>query len=161
MAVQEEGPKTRLVLSLSPFPLQSVEIGNVLVLPPFRRTHVLTHGLSLLLTYCFTPPSSSPSVQGGLGLRRVQWTAAPANVSSIVAATRMGFKFEGILRNRWMWPRGKEGLSFDQTGELPMSVEGTTRGASQDAWVGGITKGDWEAAGGVRELVGRQMSRVA
>jgi hypothetical protein len=63
---------TRLLVSF-----QSAEIGNVLVLPPFRRTYVLTHALSLFFTWCFTPPTT-PSTAAllnkgpGLGLRRVQ-----------------------------------------------------------------------------------------
>ena len=35
---------------------------------------------------------------GGLGLRRVQWTAHSLNERSIVAAKRLGFVWEGILR---------------------------------------------------------------
>ena len=78
----------------------------------------------------------------------------------------MGFKYEGVIRNKWVYPVGKclaEGASFVGIEEL----EGGGRGGAkrgemaQDCWIAGITKADWEevGAGGVRELVGRQMAR--
>ena len=137
----------------------------MLVLPPFRRTHVLTHALALFMTWCFTPPTSpSPAAllqnRPGLGLRRIQWTSSPANAASQQAATRMGFKHEGVIRNFWSWPVGKEGYAFDPTGELE-TADGQPRGVGHDCWLAGITKADWEAQGGVRELVTRQMARDA
>ncbi|KAL7412691.1 hypothetical protein BDY24DRAFT_392386 [Mrakia frigida] len=173
----------------------SAEIGNVLVLPPFRRTHVLTHALSLFLTWIFTlpaptpsPPSSSITLSsqtppsssslsfppilnigpgGGLGLRRAQWTSSPDNHASMNAAMRMGFLPEGILRNQWMWPVGKEGLEFeDAKAEIRLGWEVVgeekrerKRGVAHDCWLGGITRGDWEKDGGVKELVERQIRR--
>jgi hypothetical protein len=73
---------------------------------------------------------------------------------------RMGYKEEGVIRLRYAWPMTKAGPVFDAAGELPMRVEGETRGpVGRDAWLGSITKGEWEAEGGVRELVERQMKR--
>ena len=69
----------------------SVEIGPVVVFPPWQRTFVSSHAIGLLLTYALNLPH-----EGGLGLRRVAWTANPFNVGSVRAAERMGLKVEGV-----------------------------------------------------------------
>ena len=60
----------------------------------------------------------------------------------------MGFKYEGVIRNKWVYPVGKclaEGASFVGIEEL----EGGGRGGAkrgemaQDCWIAGITKADW------------------
>ena len=117
------------------------------------------------MTWCFTPPtspSSSSLLQNrpGLGLRRLQWTSSPANAASMRAAERMGFKAEGVIRNQWAWPQGKDGLSFDATGELETAT-GEPRGVAQDCWIAGITKADWEEVGGLKEWVAKQLAREA
>lgn len=48
----------------------STEIGPAIVLPPFQHTHVSTNAIGLMMHYCLDRPST-----GGLGFRRVQWTA--------------------------------------------------------------------------------------
>lgn len=69
------------------------EVGYIITLPPYQRTHVTTHAVGLLLHYALDSPE-----QGGLGLRRMQWLADPPNKASLAAAQRMGFQLEGILR---------------------------------------------------------------
>ncbi|KAJ5239907.1 hypothetical protein N7468_004526 [Penicillium chermesinum] len=71
----------------------SAEVGYIITLPPYQRTHVTTHAVGLLLHYALDTPE-----QGGLGLRRMQWLADPPNKASLAAAQRMGFQLEGILR---------------------------------------------------------------
>ncbi|CAE6426205.1 unnamed protein product [Rhizoctonia solani] len=71
----------------------SIEIGYVIVLPPYQRTFVSTHAIGLLLNYALQKPGD-----GGLGLRRVQWMAHADNAASVRAAERMGLKMEGVLR---------------------------------------------------------------
>ncbi|KAG8697547.1 hypothetical protein FRC09_007785 [Ceratobasidium sp. 395] len=71
----------------------SIEIGYAIVLPAYQRTFVSTHAIGLLLRYALDLP-----VDGGLGLRRVQWQAHADNAPSIRAAQRMGMKLEGIMR---------------------------------------------------------------
>ncbi|GAA5839639.1 hypothetical protein JCM11251_003565 [Rhodosporidiobolus azoricus] len=66
------------------------EIGHLHIPPPFQRTHVLTHSISLLLHWTLDRPSSSSS-RPALGLRRVQWFANNLNQPSILAARRLGF----------------------------------------------------------------------
>ncbi|KIK62634.1 hypothetical protein GYMLUDRAFT_42083 [Collybiopsis luxurians FD-317 M1] len=82
----------------------------IMVLPQFRRTHVASHMTGLLLCHALNLPS-----EGGLGLRRVQWSANIKNTGSIGLAKKMGMKMEGIKR----WARvlepekgaGNNGLS--------------------------------------------------
>jgi len=76
-------------------PHKHTEIGLVIVLPAFRRTHVARTAVGLLLRYCLQTPSASPP---GLGFRRVRWSAHPQNTPSIGLAKRMGFREEGVLR---------------------------------------------------------------
>ncbi|KAG8969529.1 hypothetical protein FRB90_010727, partial [Tulasnella sp. 427] len=72
----------------------TTEIGHLVIFPPFQRTHVTTNAVGLLLIHALEVPK-----KGGWGMRRVQWTAAPNNKPSVRAGERMGFKWEGVLRN--------------------------------------------------------------
>lgn len=83
----------------------SIEPGWIIILPPFQRTHVLTHAAGLVIHYAMDLPS-----QGGLGLRRCQWTTTTLNLASQNAAKRLGFQYEGVLRAMWVLPPGKEGV---------------------------------------------------
>lgn len=83
------------------------EIGHVLTLPQFHRSHVTTHSATLLLRWLFDD----------LQLRRVQWFAHSSNVASIRAAERLGFKLEGILVWDRKLPLGKAGESLPGWGE--------------------------------------------
>lgn len=49
--------------------------------------------------------------QGGLGLRRCQWKAHSLNTKSQVAAIRMGFEYEGLIKAFVVMPKGKEGVA--------------------------------------------------
>jgi RimJ/RimL family protein N-acetyltransferase len=154
----------------------SVEIGHVIILKPFRRTHVLTHALSLLLAYAFTMPSPQPSallprklgtnIVQGLGLRRVQYTAVQPNLASVNAALRMGFQLEGTLRS-WEFPPWKDASCWTRgrpEGELEVAdvVKGegedrVERGCGVRMTFLGTSWEEWETS--VRELVIRQMER--
>ncbi|OJA16334.1 hypothetical protein AZE42_06577 [Rhizopogon vesiculosus] len=87
-------------LNTSPVHL-STELGPVLTLPPFQRTHVTTNAIGLLLQYALDLPPH------GLGLRRVQWQTNRLNIKSISAAQKMGFKLEAILRWDRVLPASK------------------------------------------------------
>ncbi|EAU85386.1 hypothetical protein CC1G_07080 [Coprinopsis cinerea okayama7 len=123
----------------------STEIGPVVVLPSWQRTFVSSHAIGLMLNYALNLPS-----EGGLGYRRVAWTANPFNNASVRAAERMGFKIEGIQRWTWVLPLGRDG------GKPP--VDGK-RGAGQgrDSTVLSVCWDDWE--NGTREQVARMMNR--
>ncbi|KAJ3709638.1 hypothetical protein DFJ43DRAFT_1135253 [Lentinula guzmanii] len=65
----------------------------VLVLPQARHTHVASHMIGLLMRYALNLPA-----EGGLGLRRVQWSANVKNEGSIGLARKMGMRIEGVKR---------------------------------------------------------------
>ncbi|THG95604.1 hypothetical protein EW026_g6082 [Hermanssonia centrifuga] len=73
------------LLNTSPENL-STEIGFVLTLPPFQRTHVTTHAVGILLFWCLDE----------LGMRRVQWQANEDNEKSWMAAEKLGFTKEMV-----------------------------------------------------------------
>lgn len=78
----------------------STEVAFVFTLPPFQRTHVTTHGVGLLLGWCFDE----------LKLRRVQWQANEENERSWRAAEKLGFRKEGVKRWERILSPGKKGL---------------------------------------------------
>lgn len=64
------------------------ELGPVITLPPFQRTHVTSTACTLLLKWAFEE----------LRLRRVQWRADERNFASVRAAAKLGFKKELVAR---------------------------------------------------------------
>ncbi|TFK67306.1 hypothetical protein BDN72DRAFT_799087 [Pluteus cervinus] len=131
------------------------EIGFVITLPKYQRTHVTSNAVGLLLQYTLDPPSL-----GGLGLRRVVWQANALNLASIRAAEKMGFKREATLRWDRALPPGKEkGGESVGTGNLDVTPHGirirvTKReGDAKKDWVGRHTAmlslcwDDWENGG--------------
>lgn len=123
----------------------SVEIGPVIILPRAQRTFVSSNAIGLMLKYALDLPKD-----GGLGLRRVGWTANPNNQASVRAAERMGLKIEGVARWTWILPVGKDG------GKPP--VDGKRgEGQGRDSTVLSLCWDDWE--GGARDLVEKVMAR--
>ncbi|KAJ6513297.1 acyl-CoA N-acyltransferase [Mycena sanguinolenta] len=121
----------------------TTEIGPVICFPAFQRTFVNTNAIGILLRYCLNLPE-----EGGLGFRRVQWTANPDNVASVKTAQRMGLKLEGIMRWTWVLPEGKEGKEA-----------GAGRGGlGRDTAMLGVCWDDWE--NGVKEHVAKQIDRA-
>ncbi|KDQ52549.1 hypothetical protein JAAARDRAFT_61854 [Jaapia argillacea MUCL 33604] len=121
------------------------EIGFVIILPAFHRTHVTTNTVGLLQCYCL---DLSPD---GLGLRRCQWQASASNEPSLKVAKRMGFKWEGIKRWDRVMPVGRIG-----NGLMPREgdVKGNQRG--RDTAILAICWDDWITE---RENVIIQMAR--
>ncbi|RDB26143.1 hypothetical protein Hypma_006572 [Hypsizygus marmoreus] len=123
---------------------RSLEIGPVIVLPPFQRTFVSSNAIGLLLKYVLNVPS-----EGGLGFRRVVWTANPDNMASVKAAERMGFKQEGVMRWTWCLPPDKAGKKA-----------GNERGdaCGRDSILLSLCWDDWENGG--KEQVDKLIERV-
>ncbi|KAG8726796.1 hypothetical protein FRC12_023075 [Ceratobasidium sp. 428] len=126
----------------------SIEIGYAIVLPAYQRTFVSTHAIGLLLRYALDLP-----VDGGLGLRRVQWQAHADNAPSIRAAQRMGMKLEGIMRWQRQWPADKVDACLGREGDA-LGPEGGRHSAML-----AICWDDWEDGG--RELVRKLMDRTS
>jgi RimJ/RimL family protein N-acetyltransferase len=135
------------------------EIGHVVILPPFQRTHVATHANALLLHYCldlgvmrvwsseyqaFVAPQASDPKQRPLGLRRLQWQAHHGNLPSQNASQRLGFRAEGIARCQRI-------LKTPDGDESGRPGDGSEFG-SRSSWIGAMTWRDWEE-GGVRENI--------
>ena len=115
------------------------EIGFVLILPPFQRTHIASNATGLLLGYTLNLPSESPP---GLGLRRVVWQAHSLNKASVGLAERMGFKLEGILRwERALSPRKKE------MGRTPRKGDPRRDYVGRDTALLALCWDDWEDGG--------------
>ncbi|KAH8756402.1 acyl-CoA N-acyltransferase [Diaporthe sp. PMI_573] len=84
-------------------PNLSSEIGAIVVLPKYQRTHVTSNTVGLLMQYGFAPPG-----EGGLGLRRIQWHCSTANAASAKVAERMGFEKVGVIPYHMKYPLGKK-----------------------------------------------------
>jgi RimJ/RimL family protein N-acetyltransferase len=127
--------------SNSSVPHLAAEIGHVVTLPAFQRTHVTSNAVGLLLHYALDPPSS-----GGLGLRRVVWQACTPNDKSVRAALRMGFQREATLRWGRILPLGKEkaGNKKGERSEDPRSgyvgIDAVMLSLCWDDWEGGARR---------------------
>jgi RimJ/RimL family protein N-acetyltransferase len=128
----------------------STEIGYVVVLPNYQRTHVTTNAIGLMLQYALDSEE-----KGGLGLRRVQWKANERNEGSIKAAERLGFRREGLLRWHFVFRDGERKGKAGNGRALP---RGSYKGdLGRDTVVLGICWDDWEE--GAKEVVERVMAR--
>lgn len=122
----------------------AVEIAPVIILPEFQRTFVATNAIGVLLKYCLNLPS-----EGGIGFRRVTWTAHQDNQASVKAAERMGMKKEGYLR--WTWA-----ISPEKVGKK--CGEGRGNALGRDSVLLAICWDDWEH--GAREDVEKLINKV-
>ncbi|KIM44130.1 hypothetical protein M413DRAFT_443174 [Hebeloma cylindrosporum] len=130
------------------------EIGFVIILPPFQRSHVTSNAVGILLNFALNLPSQQP---GALGLRRVVWQANALNKASVRAAERMGFKFEGILRWERVLPASKSAVGAGngkdiRDGDPRRDCVGRDTARLSLCW------DDWE--GGAREQVNKIMRRT-
>ncbi|KAK4031202.1 putative N-acetyltransferase [Parachaetomium inaequale] len=129
----------------------STEIGGIVILPAFHRTHVTTNAVGLMLRCAL-----GGAQDGGLGLRRVVWQASTMNAASIRVAERLGFRREGVLRWHYVF---RNGLARHKVGNGRPLPPGSEEGdLGRDTVVLSLCWDDWE--GGVREHVERAMART-
>ncbi|KAK0747565.1 acyl-CoA N-acyltransferase [Apiosordaria backusii] len=129
----------------------STEIGCIVILPKYQRTHVTTNAVGLMLQFAFAAPE-----YGGMGLRRVQWKTSSMNTASIKTAERLGFRKEGVLRWHMVFRGGEERQKVGNGRVLP---PGSGRGDyGRDTVVLGLCWDDWWEGGG-REKVEGLMAR--
>ncbi|KDQ52507.1 hypothetical protein JAAARDRAFT_162648 [Jaapia argillacea MUCL 33604] len=133
------------LLNTSPEHL-STEIGFIIIIPSFHRTHVTTNAVGLLQSYCLELPPA------GLGLRRVQWQTSTKNEASIRVAQRMGFKLEGIKRWDRVMPEGRIG-----NGRALREYDAKIERRGRDTTVLAICWDDWIVE---KENVRYQMART-
>lgn len=100
------------------------EIGFLMILPEFQRTHVTSNTVGILINYALNHPAD-----GGLGLRRVVWTSNASNVPSMETAKRLGFQMEAVLRWANAWPEAKIRGSGGGEGK-----EGRSQGGGIRVW---------------------------
>ncbi|KAJ6516902.1 acyl-CoA N-acyltransferase [Mycena vitilis] len=127
----------------------SSEIGFVLTLPQFQRTHVTTNAAGLLLHWTLDGPT-----EGGLGLRRVAWKANANNARSVRAAERLGFRREALLRWDRVLPEWKKESGNGGSVRAGDSKPGCV---GRDTVVLSLCWDDWES--GARESVNMLMQR--
>jgi RimJ/RimL family protein N-acetyltransferase len=125
----------------------ATEIGFVMTLPRFQRTHVTSNAVGLLLKYALHSPNDP--IAPGLGMRRVDWRAHSWNTPSIATARRMGFVDEGTLRWFVLLPPTKEG--DDPRKEDQNQAKGRHTVILAMCW------DEWDARG--RDIVEKQMQR--
>ena len=137
-------------------PHLSVTMAWVLVFPERQRTYVASNAIGLLLQYCLELPvptgTGDRPERPGLGFRRVQWMAHPANRASHAIARRMGLREEALMRWMYVIPEGMEGNGIplrDADPKWPMS--------GRDSLVFSMCVDDWESGG--REHVQRMIDR--
>lgn len=134
-----------------------VEIGCVVMLPAFRRTHVTSNAVGILLHYALDLPSDSHengTAIGGLGVRRCVWMANARNTPSIKTAERMGFVKEGVLRwNMVLTPGQKDAWN----GREVRNGDPREECGGRDSVILSHCFDDWENGG--REKVDANMAR--
>ncbi|KAL9597301.1 MAG: hypothetical protein Q9219_005225 [cf. Caloplaca sp. 3 TL-2023] len=116
------------------------EIGLLIILPAFQRTHVTSNAVGLLLQYALDTPE-----QGGLGLGRVQWHCNSVNLASRKVVERFGFTFEGIQR----WERVfRDGVRLGKVGNGRGVPKGAAEGdLGRDTAVYAYCWEEWEDGG--------------
>jgi RimJ/RimL family protein N-acetyltransferase len=70
-----------------------IEVGSILFIPSFQRTIGSTEAMYLMAKYAFE----------ALGYRRYEWKCNTANSPSRTSALRLGFTFEGIFRQHYIF----------------------------------------------------------
>lgn len=71
----------------------SLEVGYVIYSDELKKTRIATEAQFLLMKYIFEE----------LGYRRYVWMCDSYNAASRRSASRLGFSFEGISRNMWVY----------------------------------------------------------
>ena len=130
----------------------STEIGCLVVLPKYHRTHVTSNAVGLMLQHALMATED-----GGMGLRRVQWQANSMNLASIRVAERMGFLKEGLLRWHYVFRNGAQTAKVGNGRTLPGGSCESDFG--RDTVVLGLCWDDWE--NGAREIVQKVMDRTS
>ncbi|KAI5481040.1 GNAT family acetyltransferase [Pseudohyphozyma bogoriensis] len=127
------------------------EIGPVMVLEKYQRTHVASHAVGLVLRWAFDE----------LGLRRVQWCANSLNAGSVAIAKRFGFDEEGLLRWERVLPVGKGGEEVPEWAREREEEEGREEKKGRHGVIMGMGWDKWreEGKGNVQKMLEREVRR--
>ncbi|MBI1204273.1 MAG: GNAT family N-acetyltransferase [Rhodopseudomonas sp.] len=101
--------------------MRVIEVGHVLYSPQLQRTPLATEVQYLLARYAFET----------LGYRRYEWKCNALNAPSRRAALRLGFSFEGVLRQSLI----AKGRNRDNAWFSMLDSEWPARKASFERWL--------------------------
>ncbi|HSR76439.1 MAG TPA: GNAT family protein [Xanthobacteraceae bacterium] len=99
-----------------------IEIGHIVYAPELQRTPLATEAQFLLARYVFD----------ALGYRRYEWKCNALNAPSRRAAERLGFTFEGILRQHMV----AKGRNRDTAYYSMLDGEWPSRKRAFEKWLG-------------------------
>ncbi|KAJ5513116.1 Acyl-CoA N-acyltransferase [Penicillium fimorum] len=126
------------------------EIGFIVILPPYQRTHMATNAVGLALQLAL-----ETTEKGGLGLRRVHWMASTMNPASARLARRLGFEQIGIIPWHMRFVKGK------MNGKVGNGRQPPPGGDPEDLWRDTVSLtlawDQWET--GARERAAKAMER--
>lgn len=108
----------------------SIEVGHLNYSPLLQRTTAATEAMYLMMNYAFSE----------LGFRRYQWQCDALNQASRNAALRLGFSFEGILRQATVY----KGRSRDSAFFSIIDTEWPALKASFQRW---LTSDNFDGSG--------------
>jgi RimJ/RimL family protein N-acetyltransferase len=114
----------------------AIEVGHVCFSPPLQRGRGGTEAMYLMMKRAFD-----------LGYRRYEWKCDALNAPSRAAALRLGFSFEGILRQATVY----KGRSRDTAWYAAIDAEWPVLARAFDTW---LDPDNFDAAG-------RQRSRLS
>ncbi|KAF3769740.1 hypothetical protein M406DRAFT_354122 [Cryphonectria parasitica EP155] len=146
----EDGELAGVVLYMNTSkPHRSTEIGFIVVLPNYQRTHVATNTVGLLMQCAFGSPD-----EGGLGLVRVEWKTSTANIPSARLAEKIGYSKVGVIPYHYCFALGKRTEKVSNGKPLPPGSD------PDDLWrdtvVYSMSWDQWETAKGkVEEMMAR------
>jgi RimJ/RimL family protein N-acetyltransferase len=120
-----------------------IEVGHVLFSPPLQRTPAATEAVSLLARHVFED----------LGYRRFEWKCDALNAPSRRAALRLGFTFEGVLRQHMI----VKGRSRDTAWYAMLDADWPQARRAFEAW---LAPENFDAAGRQRERLAAIRLRV-
>ena len=100
---------------------RSIEVGHIVYSPALQRTPLATEAQYLLAGYIFDT----------LGYRRYEWKCNALNSASRRAALRLGFTFEGILRQHMI----AKGRNRDTAYFSMLESEWPARKAAFERWL--------------------------
>jgi RimJ/RimL family protein N-acetyltransferase len=100
---------------------RTVELGYVVFAPELRQTTLATEAFYLIIAHIFDD----------LGFARLEWTCTAENERSRKAATRLGFRFEGVMRGKFIL----KGVRRDIPMYAMLASEWPARRAALQRWL--------------------------
>lgn len=124
--------------------MRSVEVGALVILPAYQRSHVATNAVGLMLGHAFEE----------MGVVRAEWTCSAANGASVRLAGRMGFVEVGTVEYHYRYKLGRRSGKVGNGKAMPPGCD------PDDLWRDSkLFSMTWEQWGLARERVEEAMKR--